>query len=261
MGRTIAVVSGKGGVGKSTITCGLALSLAKMGHSVCVIDLDSGLNNVDVMLNIENKVVYDISDCLNGSCRIKQALVGVSGVDNLYVLSSFGKRELDVAKFISVIEKLTEVFEFVIMDCPAGVGVGVELALNCCSEALVVVTPHVSSLRDADKVVGMFKGANVGLIRVVVNRIRGDLVVGKQMLTHSQIEKLLKVDLLGVVPDDDQINLFSSFMFKSLLQTKSMKSFNLLAHNLTTNKIEIYDYLSKYKGFIGYLRRKLKRSM
>ena len=181
MGRTIAVVSGKGGVGKTTIACGLGLALAKLKRSVCLVDLDVGLNNLDVLLGVENKVVYDLGDCLEGRCRIKQALVGALQFDNLYLLPSirFNQINYNGKEIKEIIDKLSNVFDYVIIDAPAGMGVNFEYAISSANEALVVVTPHVSSLRDADKVIGVLKGISVGEIGVVVNRIRGDMVARK----------------------------------------------------------------------------------
>ena len=263
VGRTIAIVSGKGGVGKTTIACGLGLSLAKSGYSVCLVDLDVGLNNLDVLLGLENKVVYDLGDCIEGRCRIKQALIGDVNFENLYLLPSmrFTKTDISYSDIKSITDKLAGVFDYVIIDAPAGTGINFEISVMACSQVIVVVTPHVASLRDADKVIGLVKGADIENISVVVNRIRGDMVARKEMLNHAQIQKLLKTQVMGVVPESDDINIYSSFRFDKISKSKCVTAFSLLANNLRNDKKIMFDYESKYKGLIGVIRRNLKRSV
>lgn len=264
MGRKIAVVSGKGGVGKTTIVAGLGMALAKNGANVCLVDLDIGLNNLDILLNIENKVVYDLADCLNLRCRIKQALIQDPILQNLYILPSqknADKSEYDLYKMKLLVEKLSGIFDFVLIDAPAGINDNFNLAISSADEALVVVTPHISSIRDADKVISVLKGASKQNIAVVVNRIRGDMVARKEMLSHMQIESLLKCPLLGVLPESDDINIYSSFMFDKVAKGGLFLAFNMLAMNLRTDKKKIYDYDSKYKGLLGIIRRNIKRSL
>ena len=263
MGRKISIVSGKGGVGKTTIACGLALALAKNGSSVCLVDLDVGLNNLDVLLNMENKVVYDIGDCLQGKCRLKQALLLDPLNENLYLLPSMRMpaEAMDDRAVKQIVDKLASVFDYVLIDAPAGAGEIFDLSTNVASEAIVVVTPHTASIRDADKVIGILKGKAVSSVSIVVNRIRGDLVARKEMLSHTQIARLLKANLLGVVPESDEINIYSSFKFEKIAKSSSILAFTILAHNLKSDKKVIFDYESKYKGLLGIIRRNLKRSM
>lgn len=263
MGRKISIVSGKGGVGKTTVACGLALALAKNGSSVCLVDLDVGLNNLDVLLGMENRVVYDLGDCLQGRCRLKQALVNDPSFENLYLLPSirFSEEPLEPLEVKHITDKLASVFDFVLIDAPAGTGENFELAVSAGNEAIVVVTPHTASLRDADKVISILKGTHMENVSLVVNRIRGDMVARKEMLSHTQIERLLKTSLLGVIPESDDINIYSSFKFDKIAKSKSIVAFTLLVHNLIGDKKVIFDYDSKYRGLIGLVRRNLKRSM
>lgn len=263
MGRKISIVSGKGGVGKTTVACGLGLALSKLGHSVCLVDLDVGLNNLDVLLNLENKVVYDIGDCIEGKCRIKQALIGDPTFDNLYLMPSVRimKEDLSLSNIKTITDRLASVFDFVIIDAPAGVGNGVEVAINGSNEVFVVVTPHVASLRDADKIIGILKAKEIGNIGVIINRIRGDMVARKEMLSHVQIEKLLKTSLIGVIPESDDINIHSSFKFEKITKGKIIDAFYYLVNNIKTDKRIIYDYDSKYRGLLGIIRRNIKRSI
>lgn len=260
MGRIVSIVSGKGGVGKTTVACGLALSLAKNDLSVCLIDLDVGLNNIDVLLGVDSKVVYDIGDCLAGRCRIKQALITDDRLENLYILPSvrFGENNLNLRSVKEIAVKLSTVFDFVIIDAPAGMGENFEMAVNSGGESIVVVTPHIASLRDADKVISKLKGFGVSA-KIIVNRIRGDMVARKEMLNHKQIEKLLKTELLGVIPESDEINILSSIKFEKIAKTDMIGVFNLIVKNLREDTKLIYDYESKYKGLMGCIRRRIKK--
>lgn len=263
MGRKISIVSGKGGVGKTTIVAGLGMALAKSGANVCLVDLDIGLNNLDILFNIENRVVYDLSDCLSQRCRIRQALVQDPLFPNLYILSSQkgSDEHLDCLQMRMLIDKLSGIFDFVLVDAPAGINSNFYLAVNSCDEALVVVTPHISSLRDADKVVSALKGLKKQNIGFIINRIRGDMVARKEMLSHLQIEKLLKIPLVGVLPESDDINIYSSFHFNKITKGGLFLAFSTLAINLKTDKKIIYDYYGKYKGLLGIIRRNIKRSI
>lgn len=264
MGRKIAVVSGKGGVGKTTIVAGVGMALAKSGSKVCLVDLDVGLNNLDILFNIENKVTYDLSDCLSLRCRINQALIQDSTFQNLYVLPSeknVGEEKYDEFQMKVLVDKLASIFDFVIIDAPAGINENFNLAVKSASEAIVVVTPHLSSLRDADKVTSVLRGLNVADVCCVVNRIRGDLVARKEMLSHFQIEKLLKIPIVGVLPESDEINICSSFRFERIAKNDLFSAFSILSTNFRTDKKEIFDYEKKYRGFWGTIRRNLKRSM
>ena len=264
MGRKISVVSGKGGVGKTTITFGLGLSLAKKGFSVCLVDLDVGLNNLDMLCNIEDKVVFDLSDCLDGKCRIKQALINCDFQENLYILSSSKTEiltEISQIKLNLLIDKLAGVFDFVLIDAPAGINNNFFLAVKCSEEVILVVTPHISSIRDADKVIGVIKGLDIQSAYIVVNRIRGDMVVRKESLTHMQIQSLLNAELLGVIPESDDVNIYYGQSLFRDDKSDIKNAFELLANNLMKEKKVIFDYMKKYKGAVGFVRRNIKRSV
>ena len=263
MGRKIAIVSGKGGVGKTTIVAGIGKALARKGASVCLIDMDVGLNNLDVLLNCNKKVNYDVVDCVKSRVRIKQALICDNDLDNLYFLSCNKEREFDdinYKDFVDLTDKLASVFDFVIIDSPAGKGEAYKFAVLGANEIIVVATPHIVSIRDADKLISGLKGLNKENIKLVINRIRGDLVMSKQMLSHDEVQSLIRIPLLGVVPESDQINIFSSLKFDNINEQVAC-SFNILARNLRYDKPIIYDYKSRYKGVLGLIRRHLKRSV
>lgn len=261
MGRKIVVTSGKGGVGKTSVVAGLARALAKLNATVCVVDGDIGLNNLDLLMNVENKVVYDIVDCMQGKCRIKQALIKDSVLDSLYTLPSGKNWPINIVlSFDTIIDKLASIFDFVIVDSPAGIEDGFKRAVKNCTEAIVVVTPHLSSVRDANKTLSLLSSHENLVSKVlVINRIRGDLVASGDMMNHKDIEKLLNTKCIGVLAECDEYNLRSSFDFVNNSENLMNKSLTLIAHNIIDGTFKLIDYTSRYSGIIGYFRRKLKR--
>lgn len=261
MARKIVVTSGKGGVGKTTICANLGIKIAKSGQKVVMLDLDIGLNNLDVVMGIENKVCYDIADVVEGKCRIKQALVQDIHCPYLYILPSnklFTTTKLNSYNIRAVVEALATIFDFVIIDCPAGIDGGFHRAVYSASEAIVVCTPQISSIRDADKVLTILGSYKLDKAGFVVNRVRGDLVAGGNMIDVPQICNLLKSNLIGVLPDDDSIA-----TNKSLLnfQTTGSDAFDILANNIVLSQNKVFDYKSKYKGFFGSIRRKMRQKL
>lgn len=260
MGRKIVVTSGKGGVGKTTIVAGLSRALATLNYTVCVVDGDVGLNNLDLVMNIESKVVYDLIDCMQAKCRIKQAIIKDTLLDTLYTLPA-GKNFPSnvVVSFSEIVEKLASIFDFVLVDSPAGLDDGFSRAVDSCCEAIVVVSPHISSVRDASKTFTALLGKkNIVSSAMVANRIRGDLVASGKMMSHDDIRQLLGVKCLGVIPECDDYNVSSTFEFVCEDKNLINQAFMLLAKNLAKNQNLQLDYISKYTGIIGYFRRKLK---
>ncbi len=262
MARKIVITSGKGGVGKTTLTANLGRALADLGCRVVVIDVDFGLNNLDVVLGVENKIVYDLCDVVEGRCRIKQALIQDEHKCNLFILPS---GSVSASSMISgqqiklVINGLDGVFDYILIDCPAGIDVGFHRAVSCSDEAIVVATPSVPSLRDADKVITVLKSYKLNKIKVVVNRARGDLIMSDKMMYPRDISELLKTDLLGVLPEEDEVFLSSGYGLAR--NSDSHRAYKVLASNLVKNTDKIYDVTNKYSGFFGSIRRSIKRGI
>lgn len=260
MGRKIVVTSGKGGVGKTTIVAGLAKSLAQLNASVCVVDGDIGLNNLDLIMNVENKVVYDLVDCMAGKCRIKQAIIKDDVYDNLFTLPSGKNLPMGIVNsFDAIVNKLATIFDFVLIDCPAGKDEGFRRASMAATEAVVVVTPHIASVRDASKILTLLSGDKSKLsVSVVVNRLRGDMVASGEMMSHTDIAGLLNANILGVLPESDSYNVSSSIRFIGS-NDEFKQALLVLAKNLIDGTNEQFNYTAKYMGVVGFFRRKLKR--
>ena len=265
MGRRIMITSGKGGVGKTTITALLGVALAANKASVVVVDADMGLSNLDTLMNVQSKVVFDLSDLINRKCRIKQALIQDKYYDNLFTIAStkcsIGDELKDANRLEEITAKLATVFDFVLIDSPAGAGSGFLSCLSASDEAIVIVTPHASSIRDADKIISVILSSQNYKPMVLINRIRGDLVMCGDMLSHEDISALLPVPIVGIIPESDEISVYSSIDIKKIRNNECNESFSLLACNLIKSKSRLYDYKRKYKGVLGMIRRKLKKAI
>ena len=256
MARKIVVTSGKGGVGKTTIASRLAAGLARKGQRVILCDADLGLNNVDVTTGVENLITYDLIDVIEGRCRAKQALVKHPEFANLFVLTSghaAPERYVSPQAFKLAVEALAPQFDFVIVDCPAGIDEGFHRAVAMVDEAIVVTTPHFSALRDADKVITLLKSYRLESVNLVVNKLRGDLLVSGDSLSPREIERLLKTPLLGVIPEEYAVY---AGAFSDL-----HSAFKTLTNNLLNGKQKLYDTTKRYHGLMGAARRYLKKRL
>ena len=260
MARKIVFTSGKGGVGKTTVCANLGATLSNLGFRVVILDVDIGLNNLDVVMGIESRVVFDIIDVIENRCRATQALVQDKNFENLYVLPSahsYRGEEITCDDIGYVISTLENSFDYIFIDCPAGVEQGFKRAVACANEAVIVVTPHISSIRDADKVLSILSSYDISQKYLVVNRVRGDLMLNGEMIDVDEIIRFLHIPILGVVPEDDDISALSSI--GALGGSGSNRAWVLLAENLHNGTQKVFDCKQKYKGFFGALRRNLKR--
>ena len=256
MARKIVITSGKGGVGKTTVTVRLGAWLAKKGSRVLVCDADFGLNNVDVATGVETLVTYDVIDVIEGKCRAKQALVRHPKYVNLYVLTSSrstSERYVSPQAFKLVLDGLSPQFDFILIDCPAGIDEGFHRAVAAADEALLVTTPNLTALRDADKVITLLKSYRLQGLSLLINRMRGELLATGDCLSPTEIAELLKLPLLGVIPEE------YSIAEGDLSEIHT--AFRISAQNLSTGKNKIYDPTKKYGGVWGSIRRALKRSL
>lgn len=259
MGRSIVITSGKGGVGKTTVCASLGIALANFGAKTALVDADITLNNLDLTMGIEGSVMYDISDVVAGKCRIRQALIKDPYTENLFVLpSSHAMRSGGVGAkaFKEIVLTLKESFDYVLIDCPAGIDEGFHRAVSASDEALIVTTPSVSALRDADKVIGLLDSYKMQKVTLVINRIRGDLVLDGDMLSVGEIARLLHIKISGCIPEDD----------KALLMCGGAPAMSLfhqavvmLAHYIECGSGRIFDATAKYRGVVGTIRRKLQK--
>lgn len=260
MARKIVITSGKGGVGKTTICANLGSYLA-VNHRVCIIDLDIGLNNLDVVMGVENKVVFDIVDAINNRCRTKQALIQDAHIPTLYILpSAHGNIKISEQQLKRIIFDLDSYFDYILLDCPAGIDDGFNRAVSCADEAIVVITPHMSSIRDADKVMSILSSYRLNNVYAIINRVRGDLILDNEMMSVEDIYQLLKIKIIGVVPDSDILTTWSISKARRNAKNSLYRSFELLTSNLIEGTYKIYDCTMKYRGFWGGVKRKVRKN-
>jgi septum site-determining protein MinD len=208
MGEAIVVTSGKGGVGKTTTTANLGTALALMGKKVCMVDTDIGLRNLDVVMGLENRIIYDLIDVSEGRCRVNQALVKDKRFDELYMLPAAqtkDKNDISPEQVRQVIESLKPDFDYVIIDCPAGIEQGFRNAVAGADQAIIVTTPENAAVRDADRVIGLLEKSRMAAPKLVINRIRPNLMKSGDMLEIDDICQVLAIDLIGIVPDDELV--------------------------------------------------------
>lgn len=230
MGRAIVITSGKGGVGKTTTTANLGTALAQIGFSVVVVDADIGLRNLDVVMGLENRIVYHLVDAVKGKCPVAKALIKDRRLENLWLLPASQTDDKDAVTpedMTRLVIELKSMHDFVLIDCPAGIEQGFRNAIAGADEAIVVATPEVSSIRDADRVVGLLAQAEVPA-RLIVNRISPNLVKRGDMLSQADVIEILALELLGTIPLDDQIVATTNRGMPAVLEGKSVAAKELI---------------------------------
>lgn len=208
MSEVIVVTSGKGGVGKTTTSANVGTGLAAMGKKVVLIDTDIGLRNLDVVMGLENRIVYNLVDVVEGKCRVKQALIKDKRYHSLYLMPSAQTRDktsVNPEQMVKMIQALKEQFDYIILDCPAGIEQGFQNAIAGADRALVITTPEVSAIRDADRIIGILEANEFKQIDLVINRLRYDMIKRGDMMTVEDVVDILSIPLIGLVPDDENV--------------------------------------------------------
>ena len=208
MGEVIVITSGKGGVGKTTTTANIGAGLSKFDKKVVVIDTDLGLRNLDVVMGLENLIVYNLVDVIEGTCRLKQALIRDKRYENLYLLPSAqtkDKTAISPGQMKKLTSQLKDEFDYILLDCPAGIEQGFQNAIAGADRAIVVTTPEVSAIRDADRIIGLLESNQLKKIDLIINRIRMDMVKRGDMMSVDDVTEILSGPLIGALPDDEQV--------------------------------------------------------
>lgn len=265
--RTVVVTSGKGGVGKTTITANIGGALALLGMNVLLVDADVGLRNLDLVLGLENRIVFDLLDVIEKRCRsYKQALIKDKRINNLFLLpASQTKQKEDVPteKFKELINEVREDFDFVIIDCPAGIEHGFKMSAMAAEEAIVVTTPDMSSIRDADRVIANLESMEKKSTKLIINRFKKHMVKKSQMLSVEDIIETLNIELLGIIPDDEYVTISTNNGEPVILnRTKPLfKYFNNIAQRLIDPKVPMENPLDegnillKFANLVGIKRK------
>jgi septum site-determining protein MinD len=206
--KVVTVTSGKGGVGKTTTTANLGVALARMGKKVVVLDADIGLRNLDVVMGLENRIVYDLVDIVEGRCKLRQAMIKHKMFPELYLIPAAQTRDksaVSPADMIQLTDQLRQEFDFILIDSPAGIERGFRNAVAPADEVLIVTNPEVSAVRDADRIIGLLEAENKGPGQLILNRVKSDMVRKGEMLSADDVTDILAIRLIGIVPEDENV--------------------------------------------------------
>ncbi|WP_117170436.1 septum site-determining protein MinD [Paraliobacillus sediminis] len=262
MGEAIVITSGKGGVGKTTTTANLGTALALMDKKVCLMDTDIGLRNLDVVMGLENRIIYDIVDVVQKRCKLKQALIKDKRFDCLYLLpaaQTSDKSDLTPEGMIEMIAELKEEYDYILIDCPAGIEQGYKNAVAGADRAIVVTTPEKSSVRDADRIIGLLEKEDIEPPHLVINRIRNHMMKNGDMLDIDEIVQILSIELLGVIADDDEVIKASNHGEPVVFQpnTRASIAYRNIARRILGESVPLLSFddekgmFSKVKKFFG----------
>lgn len=259
MGEVIVITSGKGGVGKTTTTANVSTGLASMGNKVVMIDTDIGLRNLDVVMGLENRIVYDIVDVTNGNCRLKQALIKDRRLDNLFLLPAAqtkDKTAVSPEQMKELVKTLKKEFDYIIIDCPAGIEQGFKNAIAAAERAIVVTNPEVSAVRDADRIIGLLEAAELREPMLVINRLRPEMVKRGDMMNIFDVEDILAVKILGVVPEDESIVVSTNRGEPAVLDmsSKAGQAYRNIVKRITGEDVPLMN-LEAADGFITRIKK------
>lgn len=262
MSEIIVITSGKGGVGKTTVTANLGLGLAKLNKKVVVVDTDIGLRNLDVVLGLENRIIYNLIDVIEGTCRMKQGLIRDKRCENLFLLPSAqtkDKTAVTPEQMIKLTRDLSEEFDYILLDCPAGIEQGFKNAIAGANRAIVVTTPEVSAIRDADRIIGLLQAHEMPEIHLIINRLRMDMIRRGEMMSVEDVTEILAVDLIGAIPDDEAV-VIATNQGEPLCGQDSLsgQAFSNICRRITGEEIPLLDFQVKkgmWKRLSGMFRK------
>lgn len=259
MGEVFVVTSGKGGVGKTTTTANIGTGLAAQGKKVVLMDTDIGLRNLDVVMGLENRIVYDIVDVAHENCKLKQALIKDKRFENLYLLPAAQTKDKNAVtedQMRQMCQTLKDEFDYVVIDCPAGIEQGFKNAIAGADWAIVVTNPEVSAVRDADRIIGLLEANGLGNPQLIVNRVRPNMVKQGDMMDVNDMLEILAVKLLGVVPDDDSIVISTNRGEPAVLDQNSQagQAYRNIVQRIMGKEIPLMN-LDVEEGFFAKLKK------
>ncbi|GBF82950.1 septum site-determining protein MinD [Aphanothece sacrum] len=266
MARIIVTTSGKGGVGKTTITANLGSAIARLGYKIALVDADFGLRNLDLLLGLEQRIVYTAIDVLEGTCTIEKALVRDKRQPNLVLLPAAQNRTKEAIspeQMKELVSQLEKQFDYILIDCPAGIEMGFRNAIAAAQEAIIVTTPEMAAVRDADRVVGLLESEEVKKIHLIVNRVRPQMIQLNQMISVEDILEILVVPLVGIVPDDERIIISTNRGEPLVLEEPPSIpaiAFNNIARRLEGQDIPFLDLMAAHDNLITRIRRRFFRN-
>lgn len=267
MSRIIVITSGKGGVGKTTSTANLGMALAQRGRRVALVDADFGLRNLDLLLGLENRIVYTAVEVIAGQCRLEQALVKDKRQPKLVLLPAAQNRMKDAVspdQMRQVVEALAQEYDYVLIDSPAGIESGFQNAIAAAREALIVSTPEIAAVRDADRVVGLLEAHGVKKINLIVNRLRPEMVEANDMMSVEDVREILAIDLIGVIPDDEKVIVSTNRgepLVLSENKTLAGSAFDNIARRLEGEKIPFLELNVAQENLFSWFKKLLSKKV
>ena len=264
MGKVYGITSGKGGVGKTTTVANIGTGLASLGHKVVLLDTDIGLRNLDVVMGLENRIVYDIVDAATGQCKLKQAMIKDKRFENMYLIPAAqtkDKNAVNESQMKAICEELKEEFDFILIDCPAGIEQGFKNAIAGADAAIVVTNPEVSAVRDADRIIGLLEANGLTEPKLIINRMRANMVKQGDMMGVDDMLEILAVKLLGVVPEDDNIVISTNRGEPAVLDQKSRagQAYRNIVDRILGKDVPIMQMEVEEDGFFAKLLRLFKK--
>lgn len=262
MGEVIVITSGKGGVGKTTTTANLGSALALAGKKVALVDTDIGLRNLDVVMGLENRIVYDIVDVVEEKCKLRQALIKDKRFSELFLLPAAQTRDktaVNEEQMKTLTNTLKEEFDYILIDCPAGIEQGFKNAIAGANRAIVVTTAEISAIRDADRIIGLLESSEIKNPELIVNRLKPNMVRRGEMMDVDDIVDLLSIGLVGVVPDDEYV-VTQTNKGEPVVQNRkapSGKAYLEIARRVLGENIEV-TIPGREKGFLEKIKRLLR---
>ncbi|WP_297404931.1 septum site-determining protein MinD [uncultured Cetobacterium sp.] len=263
MGRVIVITSGKGGVGKTTSSANLGAALAMQNQRTLLIDTDIGLRNLDVVMGLENRIVYDLVDVIEGNCKPKQAIIKDKRNDNLHLLPAAQSRDKNAVspeQMKALIATLKEEFDYILVDCPAGIEQGFKNAIAAAEEAYVVTTPEISAVRDADRIIGLLEANEIRTPKLIVNRLKMNMVKDGNMLSVEDVTDILGIQPIGIVPDDENIvistNKGEPLVYKG--ESLAAKAYQNIANRTLGREVPFLD-LDPKVGFFDKIKEIFKK--
>ena len=262
MGEVLVVTSGKGGVGKTTTAANIGTGLAAQGKKVVLMDTDIGLRNLDVVMGLENRIVYDIVDIAQGRCKLKQGMIKDKRFPDLYLIPAAQTKDKSAVteeQVQAICNELKQEFDYIIVDCPAGIEQGFKNAIAGADKAIVVTNPEVSAVRDADRIIGLLQANGLGNPQLVLNRVRPNMVRQGDMMSVDDILEILAIKLLGVIPDDDNIVISTNRGEPTVLDQQSLsgKAYRNIVQRLLGNEVPLMN-LDVEEGFFARLLKLFK---